>query len=95
MYYIGLAEASYCSGNFLQLTGAGFTYADFTWQATNNTYGAINKGQFFGNASDIIIVIQLQKRELSRWRHFTVTGVLTVSDQFAGSAYIQDASGAV
>jgi hypothetical protein len=30
-----------------ELTGAGFTYADFTWQATN-TYGAINKGQFFG-----------------------------------------------
>jgi hypothetical protein len=31
----------------------------FTWQATNNTYGAINKGQFFGNASDIIIVIPI------------------------------------
>jgi hypothetical protein len=27
--------------------------------ATNNTYGAINKGQFFGNASDIIIVIPI------------------------------------
>jgi hypothetical protein len=25
-------------GTSLQLTGAGFTYADFTWQATNNTY---------------------------------------------------------
>jgi hypothetical protein len=27
--------------------------------------------------------------------HCYVTGVLTVSDQFAGSAYIQDASGAI
>jgi hypothetical protein len=44
---IGLAEASTAVlGTSLQLTGAGFTYADFTWQATNNTYGAINKGQF-------------------------------------------------
>jgi hypothetical protein len=30
--------------------------------------------------------------EQNRWEIVTVTGVLTVSDQFAGSAYIQDAS---
>jgi hypothetical protein len=27
--------------------------------ARNSTYGAINKGQFFGNASDIITIIPI------------------------------------
>jgi hypothetical protein len=40
-----------------------------------------------------LLSFQLQ-REQNRWEIVTVTGVLTVSDQFAGSAYIQDASGA-
>ena len=94
---IGIAEASNAPvGTSLQLTGAGFTYADFTWQAVASTYGAINKGQFFGNASDIIIVLPIaEARAKADGEIVTVTGTLTVSDQFAGSAYIQDTSGAI
>ncbi|MDG2431294.1 endonuclease [Flavobacterium sp.] len=94
---IGIAEASNATiGTSLQLTGAGFTYADFTWQAANSTYGAINKGQFFGNASEIIVVLPIaEARAKADGEIVTVTGTLTVSDQFAGSAYIQDATGAI
>ena len=94
---IGIAEASNAPlGTSLQLTGAGFTYADFTWQAANSTYGAINKGQFFGNASDIITVLPIaEARAKTDGEIVTVTGTLTVSDQFAGSAYIQDTTGAI
>ncbi|CAM2886656.1 endonuclease [Flavobacterium frigoris] len=94
---ISIAEASTAAvGTSLQLTGAGFTYADFTWQAANNTFGAINAGQFFGNASDIIVVLPIaEARAKADGEIVTVTGVLTVSDQFAGSAYIQDATGAI
>jgi endonuclease I/chitodextrinase len=94
---IGVSEANTAAiGASLQLTGAGFTYADFTWQAANNTFGAVNAGQFFGNASDIIVVLPIaEARSKADGEIVTVTGVLTVSDQFAGSAYIQDASGAI
>lgn len=94
---IGIAEASTAAiGTSLQLTGVGFTYADFTWQAINTTFGAINKGQFFGNASDILVVIPIaEARAKTDGEIVTVTGVLTVSDQFAGSAYLQDATGAI
>jgi hypothetical protein len=45
-------------------------------------------------ASDIIIVIPIaEARAKNRWRHCYGYVVVTVSDQFAGSAYIQDASG--
>nr|WP_315207959.1 endonuclease [uncultured Flavobacterium sp.] len=94
---IGIAEAGTATiGTSLQLTGVGFTYADFTWQAVNNTFGAINKGQFFGNASDIIVVIPIaEARAKTDGEIVTVSGVLTVSDQFSGSAYLQDATGAI
>ncbi|MGO4820742.1 MULTISPECIES: endonuclease [unclassified Flavobacterium] len=94
---IGIAEESSAAvGTSLQLTGAGFTYADFTWQATKSTLGAVNAGQFFGNASDIIVVIPIaEARAKADGEIVTVTGTLTVSDQFSGSAYLQDATGAV
>jgi endonuclease I/chitodextrinase/exonuclease III len=94
---IGIAEASTAAvGTSLQLTGAGYTYADFTWQAATTTFGAINKGQFFGNASDIIVVIPIaEARSKTDNEIVTVSGVLTVSDQFLGSAYLQDATGAI
>jgi endonuclease I/chitodextrinase len=94
---IGIIEESNAAiGTSLQLTGAGFTYADFTWQTASSTYNAINKGQFFGNASDIIVVLPIaEARAKADGDIVTVTGVLTVSDQFAGSAYIQDETGAI
>ncbi|WP_367771051.1 endonuclease [Flavobacterium sp. WC2421] len=94
---IGIAEASTAAlGTSLQLIGAGYNYADFTWQAANTTFGAINKGQFFGDASDILVVIPIaEARSKADGDIVTVTGVLTVSDQFAGSAYLQDATGAI
>ena len=94
---IGIAEASTATiGTSLQLTGTGYTYADFTWQAANNTFGAINTGQFFGDASDVLVVIPIaEARSKADGEIVTVTGVLTVSDQFAGSAYIQDTTGAI
>jgi endonuclease I/chitodextrinase len=94
---IGIAEASSAAvGTSLQLTGAGFTYADFTWQTATDTFGAINAGQFFGNASDIIVVLPIaEARAKADGEIVTVSGVLTVSDQFSGSAYIQDETGAI
>ncbi|EIA07806.1 endonuclease [Flavobacterium frigoris] len=94
---VGIAEASTAAiGTSLQLTGAGYTYADFIWQAANTTFGAINSGQFFGNAADIVVVIPIaEARAKTEGEIVTVTGVLTVSDQFSGSAYIQDATGAI
>jgi hypothetical protein len=52
---------------------------------TQQYYGAINKGQFFGT-SDIISIIPIAEAR-KRWEIVTVTGVLTVSDQFAGSLH--------
>ncbi|MBS9462932.1 T9SS type A sorting domain-containing protein [Flagellimonas sp. 389] len=47
---IGVAESpSTPVGASLTLTGTGFFYEDFTWEvAQNNSYGAINAGQSFG-----------------------------------------------
>ena len=94
---IGITEESNAAvGTSLQLIGAGFTYADFTWQSATATYNAVNKGQFFGNASEIIVVLPIaEARSKADGEIVTVTGTLTVSDQFAGSAYIQDATGAI
>jgi endonuclease I/chitodextrinase/endonuclease/exonuclease/phosphatase family metal-dependent hydrolase len=94
---IGIIQAANSPvGTSLQLTGAGFVYADFTWQAATATSNAINKGQFFGNASDIIVVLPIaEARAKTDGEIVTVTGTLTVSDQFAGSAYVQDTTGAI
>ncbi|MBC5842151.1 endonuclease [Flavobacterium sp. F-380] len=94
---IGITEESNAAvGTSLQLIGAGFTYADFTWQSATATYNAVNKGQFFGNASEIIVVLPIaEARTKVDGEIVTVTGTLTVSDQFAGSAYIQDGTGAI
>ncbi|NRT15660.1 endonuclease I/chitodextrinase [Flavobacterium sp. 28A] len=94
---IGIVEESSAAvGTSLQLTGAGFNYTDFTWQAAIATAGKINTGQFFGDASDIVTVIPIaDARAKADGEIVTVTGILTVSDQLAGSAYIQDTSGAI
>ncbi|MDG1871484.1 MAG: hypothetical protein P8I78_05925, partial [Flavobacterium sp.] len=94
---IGIAEASTASiGTSLQLTGAGFKYSDFTWQATTATFGAINTGQFFKDVADTLIVLPIaEARAKADGEIVTITGTLTVSDQLGGSAYIQDATGAI
>ncbi|NRT12952.1 endonuclease [Flavobacterium sp. 14A] len=94
---IGIAEASTAAiGSSLQLTGAGFKYSDFTWQAATATSGAINSGQFFKDVADTLIVLPIaEARAKADGEIVTITGTLTVSDQLGGSAYIQDATGAV
>lgn len=94
---IGVFEASTATiGTSLQLTGTGFSYNDFTWQAANNSFGAINAGQFFGDAAAVVTILPiLEARAKTDGEIVTITGVLTVADQFNGSAYIQDATGAV
>jgi hypothetical protein len=48
-----------------------------------------NKASFFGNASDIMLYSLLQGQEQSGWRNRYRYRYIDVSDQFAGSAYIQ------
>jgi len=94
---IGISEASTSPlGVSLQLTGIGKIYADFTWQAANNTFGGINAGQVFGDSESPLKVISIAAARASvDGTLVRVSGVLTVSDQFAGSAYIQDQTGAI
>ena len=101
---IEVAETSSTAiGTSLQLTGDGLVYTDFTWSPSDtSTYGAINSGQSFGGISpppppvptDEIIPIATA-RDAESGTTVTITGTLTVTDQFGGSAYLQDTTGAI
>lgn len=97
---IGIEETgSTPVGYSLQLTGTGAVYADFNWVAAANTFGAVNTGQTFQDSGttppEIELISISQARALADGTTAKITGVLTVSDQFAGSAYIQDTTGAI
>ena len=100
---IGVAEtSSTTSGYSLQLSGEGKSYEDFIWaEAATNTFGAINTAQSFGGevvtpepepeiTEPITIAVA---RSLDLGKKIIVEGVLTVSDQFGNTAYIQDNTG--
>ncbi|CAH8293345.1 endonuclease I [Mariniflexile fucanivorans] len=89
---IGISESSSAlEGSSLQLIGTGTVYDDFTWDTATNTFGAINVGQVFGDVEIAMEVISIADARASvEGTLVKITGVLTVSDQFAGSAYIQD-----
>ncbi len=98
---IGVAEGgSTPVGSSLQLTGTGTKYSDFAWAVPMaNTFGQVNTGQSFGDVTppppvgEVISIAQA--RAASEGSTVTISGILTVSDQFAGAAYMQDASAGI
>ncbi|WP_111707744.1 T9SS type A sorting domain-containing protein [Lutibacter citreus] len=97
---IGVVETgSTIVGTSLQLIGTGLIYSDFTWETADNTFGAVNTMQIFADPSSVTPEIELstiaEARVVADETTVKITGVLTVSDQFAGSAYVQDETGAV
>lgn len=86
-------------GYSLQLTGTGTKYVDFVWSTPmTNTFGAVNTNQSFGGVTppplDQLISIA-QARAAAVGTTVTITGTLTVSDQFAGAAYMQDSTAGI
>ncbi len=95
---IGVSESSSTEiGYSLQLTGTGTAYEDFTWIAPAiSSFGTVNNNQYFGDEPPVNEPITiLEARNSSDGTTVTISGVLTVADQFNGSAYIQDATGAI
>ena len=100
---IGVAESSSTAvGYSLQLTGEGKVYEDFVWsEAAANTFGNINTNQSFGGTvvepePEITEPISIaEARALDNGDKVIVEGVLTVSDQFGNTAYIQDETGGI
>jgi len=97
---IGVAETgSTPVGYSLQLTGTGTKYVDFVWSSPiASTFGAVNTGQSFGGTvqppvGEVISIAQA--RTTAEGTTVTVSGILTVSDQFAGAAYMQDTSAGI
>lgn len=97
---IGVEEGSSTPANFsLQLAGEGSNYADFTWEGPLfSTYNKVNENQSFGGEVDQPepLEVSLAKvRELPLGTVVMVSGVLTVTDEFGGPAYLQDLSGGI
>ncbi|WP_111669837.1 T9SS type A sorting domain-containing protein [Algoriphagus litoralis] len=86
-------------GTSLQLQGSGTNYADFTWSETiPNTYNQINSGQSFGGIvvnPDPVLIPIAEARTKPQGSTVLVKGILTVSDQLGGPAYIQDDTGGI
>ncbi|RDV15859.1 T9SS C-terminal target domain-containing protein [Pontibacter diazotrophicus] len=89
-------------GYSLQLTGAGFTYEDFTWSGPiNSTFGAANVGQDFGGGTSDPEPVEPQEVTIAEARSLPlgtpviVNGTLTATDQLGGPAFIQDSTGGI
>lgn len=87
-------------GTSLQLQGTGSTYADFVWSSGSvpSTYNSINTAQSFGGVivdpdPEILKIAVARTKPLNT--ELTVFGVLTVSDQLGGPAFIQDETGGI
>ena len=100
---IGVVESSSTAvGYSLQLTGEGKVYEDFVWsEAMANTFGSVNTNQSFGGTvvepkPEITEPITIaEARALDLGDKVIVEGVLTVSDHFGNTAYIQDETGGI
>lgn len=100
---IGVSEASDSpEGYSLQLTGNGNHYDDFTWaESMVSTYGALNTGQLIngqggsGEPTGPQEVTIAEARALPLGSEVIVTGILTVTGQLGGPAYIQDETGGI
>ena len=98
---IGVSETGTTPVGFsLQRTGNGTQASDFTWSApVANTFGAVNTGQAFGEGGgenpDVGTIAIAEVRDLPEGSVVQVEGVLTVSDQLGGPAYLQDATGGI
>jgi hypothetical protein len=86
-------------GTSLQLQGSGTKYADFTWSETiARTYNQINTGQDFGGVvvnPDPVLITIAEARTKPQGSIVLVKGILTVSDQLGGPAFIQDNTGGI
>ena len=96
---IGVVEgASTLVGYSLQLTGTGTRYSHFVWSTPiAGTFGSVNTNQSFGGVTPPVneLISILEARHVAEGGTVTITGTLTVSDQFAGAAYIQDATAGI
>ncbi len=96
---IGVTEGSSTPvGYSLQLAGNGTSYSDFTWSSPGtSTYGEVNTDQSFGGVTppDNEPITILEARNVAEGTKVTISGILTVSDQFAGAAYMQDATAGI
>ena len=96
---VGEETSSTPSGYSLQLAGEGRKYADFNWEGPiPNTYNQINTNQSFGGevvTPEPVEVSIAEARELSIGKQVIVEGVLTVTSQHGGPAFIQDATGGI
>ncbi|MDX8339190.1 T9SS type A sorting domain-containing protein [Draconibacterium sp. IB214405] len=96
---IGVSESgSTAVGQSLQLTGTGTTYSDFSWATPmTNTFGAVNTNQSFGEVTPPVdeVISIADARAAAEGSTVTVSGILTVSDQFKGAAYMQDTSAGI
>jgi len=97
---IGVTEgSSTVAGYSLQLTGTGTRYIDFVWSSPmTSTFGAVNTDQSFGGVveppvNELITIAEA--RQASEGSTVTISGILTVSDQFAGAAYMQDTTAGI
>ncbi|MGB5930045.1 MAG: endonuclease/exonuclease/phosphatase family protein, partial [Cyclobacteriaceae bacterium] len=99
---LGVSESSGTQAGFsLQLTGTGTSYDAFTWSGPSPaTYGEVNTDQSFGGSvdpepeeSDTVSIATA--RTLSFGTEVVVCGVLTVTDQLGGPAFIEDATGGI
>ncbi len=86
-------------GYSLQLTGTGSNYADFSWEGPMPaTFNQVNSGQSFGgevvNPEPVAVTIA-EARSLPLGTEVIVSGVLTVTNQHGGPAFMQDATGGI
>jgi hypothetical protein len=95
---IGVEESSSTPvGYSLQLTGAGFTYEDFSWSGpTTSTFGSINAGQDLGGGTtepepepEPKEVTIAEARILPIGTQVVVNGTLTVANELGGPGYLQ------
>jgi uncharacterized protein len=98
---IGVEEISSTPvGYSLQLTGTGFTYADFTWSGpVTNTFSTLNTSQSFGGEIEPEPaprkVTIAQARALPAGTKVIINGTLTATDELGGPAFLQDRTGGI
>lgn len=97
---IGVGETSGTPVNFsLQLAGKGREYEDFTWEGPlTSTYNQVNVNQSFGGEvvdPEPVQVTIAEARNLPLGTEVIVSGVLTVTGELGGPAFLQDNTGGI